>query len=696
MGRIYRNLPAIPVPSNAHINGYDNRVFYEYKRDGVRHKTAVGVIASIEKRTMHANDNFRRLYPDLWTFHYGEAVPPASCIRVGLYGVTLAIGIQTQLYRLVQECFGPQHGNAIMDFAMYSIRERSNTAQLFPLEMKDQMLFSRKPLSDAWFSNLFAHGMTLDQIHKFRIAWLERCVAHGTKKVWLCIDGSNNDCAVKSSDLAQRGNAKSHNDTNIVSYMWAVEAETGRPITWFVNKGGMPDCKAVDEVIRFLTSTGIEVEGFIFDRGFGSQEVLDLVTEKQKNYIVMLKSNTNGFIEMVSRHADEIRWKARHAVSDDGIFGIADSVKVFESSKAPSCTALFFVGMANAARFIKLMGKIRSAARKLSSDITAKVGNPDKIKVPAEMKKYLQLVKATIEDKEKVIDVKIDYEAWQQEADSYGFHAIASSQQRSAEEIHSLYQLRDVSEKQYAALKSQLAGDVTRVHSDESIQSRFAVCFIASIIRTELLLQCQSMKLNINEMLRKLDDVHMTRMTGGVYEAVRSHSADVAALLAKYGIKFEHLQHFAREINEQDVNLNDQERTLPNAEPPRRGRKKGSKNKKTLEREARQKAEAAEAAAAAAAAGLPAPEDLPEKPKRGPGRPKGSKNKKTLARLAAIAAGVIVVPPKRKPGRPKGSKNKKTLERETRAARIAEGRRGPGRPKGSKNKPKTPSSETAN
>ena len=49
--------------------------------------------------------------------------------------------------------------------------------------------------------------------------------------------------------------------------------------------------------------------------------------------------------------------------------------------------------------------------------------------------------------------------------------------------------------------------------------------------------------------------------------------------------------------------------------------------------------------------------------KRGRGRPKGSKNKKTLEREALMAAqGVTQI--KRKPGRPKGSKNINTLEKE--------------------------------
>ena len=65
--------------------------------------------------------------------------------------------------------------------------------------------------------------------------------------------------------------------------------------------------------------------------------------------------------------------------------------------------------------------------------------------------------------------------------------------------------------------------------------------------------------------------------------------------------------------------------------------------------------------------------------KRGRGRPKGSKNKKTLIKEAVEA-------PKRR-GRPKGSKNKKTLEKIAAQASVApQKKRGRGRPPGAKNK----------
>ena len=134
-----------------------------------------------------------------------------------------------------------------------------------------------------------------------------------------------------------------------------------------------------------------------------------------------------------------------------------------------------------------------------------------------------------------------------------------------------------------------------------------------------------------------------------------------------------------------------------NADPQQqkrgRGRPKGSKNKKTLEREARLEA-ARQGQSSDAEFMMP---DLlqtwpaqPQQQKRGRGRPKGSKNKKTLEREAQLATAQQAQSPdaefmmpdllqtwpaqpqqqRRGRGRPKGSKNKKTLEREAREAKF--------------------------
>ena len=326
------------------------------------------------------------------------------------------------------------------------------------------------------------------------------------------------------------------------------------------------------------------------------------------------------------------------------------------------------------------------------------------------MKRFLNL---TVEDGKPML--RYDYEAWQSAADEKGYHAIASSMEKTAEEMHQLYRLRDVSEKQFSILKSQLNGNTTRVHAEASIESRLCAAFIASLLRTTAQLACESLDLDINVMLRKADGAYLRYMPGDRYEAIHNLSTDFKKLLGQFDVAEGHLDHFAAEIESRRNNaIQSETRTLPELEVKRGpGRPKGSRNKKTLEREAEQAAAGIqpeekpkrkpgrpkgsrnkatlEREAQQAAAGNTSQE---KQPKRRPGRPKGSKNKKTLEREAEFAAlAARAEAPQRKPGRPKGSKNRKTLAREAEEARLkaASQKRGPGRPKGSRNKPKPPS-----
>ena len=109
--------------------------------------------------------------------------------------------------------------------------------------------------------------------------------------------------------------------------------------------------------------------------------------------------------------------------------------------------------------------------------------------------------------------------------------------------------LRDISEKQYSILKSQLNGDTTRSHTDQGIKSRLAVCFIASIIRTEIELACKALDLDTNVMIRKLDRAYFAYMPNGTYQAVYNFGKSLKELLGRFGIQEAHFGKFAEEFN---------------------------------------------------------------------------------------------------------------------------------------------------
>lgn len=619
MSHIYWELHEIPRPNDSYINHSDGRVFL-MSEDGLGHKKRKVIGRATSETMMHPNDLFRYLYPNLWTEYYGEQNMPEHELCVGMYALSLGIGYSTKLYPILQDVYGPLYGNAIMDYAMYSILDRTDTTQLFPDRMAREVLYSKEIYSDSWYSELFRSYMSEDHNHIFRMKWIKECTSRGITKVWISIDGSNNDCNVSKSSLCEKGKAKSHTGSDIVSFIWALDTKTGTPVTYFVNNGGMVDSKAFQKMAAFLSGSGIEIEGVILDRGFCTHDVLHMLNACGYPYVVMLKSDTYGHTKMIEKHAAEIKWNVKHVVGDDGMFGISEKQQVFGNHPEEAWINLYFDGANGTDRSITLIRKIKAAAKEMAEAIL----NNEKPSVPKELSSYLSARKG-----EQSWEIVYHYDAWQKALDEKGFCSIASSLNLGPEMVNRLYHLRDVSEKQYMIMKTQLGYDTTRVHTTEGIENKFAVCFIASIIRSEICSACVRLGLDSNRMIREIDRVVLVLLTDGLYASVNNLSKRQNDLLTSFGIQSGYFKSFADDVNHRRINpINSQVHQLPGSNNTPK-KKRGRPPKKKL-----------------------IDEISISIPKRRPGRPKGSKNKKTLEREAQQQ------PVKRKPGRPKGSKNK--------------------------------------
>ena len=191
-----------------------------------------------------------------------------------MYGLFLGASYANGLYQVLYESYGPKYANVIMDYAMYSLKERRDVTQLFPERMRKEAIFSDELYSDSTLSNIFTHRLT-DEMHmEFREKWIDRCVGLGYSKIWLCIDGSNNDCQMEGGDYAEHGDNKSQSGKPIVGYIYAVAAGTGEPVCYFINPGGVVDAQAFQKIINFLAGYGLDIEGAILDRGFCTAEVV--------------------------------------------------------------------------------------------------------------------------------------------------------------------------------------------------------------------------------------------------------------------------------------------------------------------------------------------------------------------------------------------------------------------------------------
>ena len=604
----------VPIPSEAnHPKASGRRVFITTKKEYLPEKhynqdSRISIGISISETEMYPNNNYKVLFPQEFNEHvpYEKKLPEVIKV-IGPYAAFLAVGQHTDLYPVMIRSFGPQNANMLMDYAVYSIMTHSNVAKDFQNTMSKHLLFSKKAYSDSWLSDFFKNKLTDEQGRLFRENWILHCKDTGITKAWLCIDGSNDDCDAENMFEAESGHDKSGNGGPIVSYMWAVSSIDGTPITFFAYRGSRVDSVALKEMVAYLSSFGIETEGVILDRGFWNRDDIECLKEAKLDFIIMMKGG-HGFDQMLDRHGAMLRSEdVSHMLSAPGEYGTIDKVQIFKNCDEQLYVALLYNNIRAARSVNSLTDKVKECIR----SVTTNIANNQPYEIDNVAKPYICVQK--FRGRKKDI-VAIDDDKLQETVNRKGFAALAVSRQMSAQEVDDIYALRQNSEKQYAAFKTQLGYNVLRVYSPDSWHSKFSCGFIAGILRNEFENRCNKANVDTNTALKELSFVTMTRIRDKTYLYVRLMSLKAKAVLSELGIV------------EKDMSL------IAEAENNRQ-------NKTSVHPVHK----------------LPVRDHV----KRGPGRPKGSKNKKVQEKKPQA-------PGKR--GRPKGSKNKSTLERERQAA----------------------------
>ena len=725
---ILKNVPVMEVPEWASITENKYVLYWTNDKDG-RHKNIIGKLVSelskSGKRQFQPNQNFKSEFPGLFNEVYGDYSVGDSQLISGIYAVSLKLSAACGLYQTVQYAFGANFGNAIMDYAMMCFASKDNTVYQLNNFLANHMHFSVSALSSSSMTTLLSSKITDSMIVNFKNAWMEEYIRnHDVAEVWLSVDGTNVDSKLVGSALAAKGNAKSGNSVDIIGQIWAVDASNGMPITWTVIEGNVPDCKAFDNILSQLKESGIKVKGVLLDSGFASEQIMNAIAQLGLEYIIKLKGACNGYDDMFSLYADVIRCNVKHLISRDGLYGCTSKAQVFQKSSEPTTVGLFFHHLNATECSERLNTQVFDAI----TNAKAAIDTHRTPEIDAEINSIVSIVKG---EKGQADSVAVDYAKWQKLLDSKGFFAIASSLDLSATEMYPLYASRNASEHAFTQVKSMLGLDTLRGHLDAGVEASIAVSFIAAALRALFVLACASAKSETNLMLGKLKSVVVVNSINDGFHSQFSGDMQVKALFNVLGITNSDLSDLATQMNQisdrvnisefrtlcsfdKDGILSQSDRhhlsmqgqtiepscivakefdTIPVKRKP--GRPKGSKNKRTLERE---RHEGRQAVKPPAKRGRPlgrknnktlareaAEALLPPKPPAKIGRPKGSKNKKTLEREAALS----LLPPKptAKRGRPLGRKNNKTLERE--AALSLHPPKPPakrGRPLGSKNK----------
>ena len=463
-------------------------------------RTTIGHQCVGSKTTMHPTTQYKQIFPALWEKISNERVKPAVK-RIGMFTACQAINEKTGIKDILDNVYGTSYAGGIMDYAMYSIIHHTDEASAFTSKMRNELLYSREPFSDSYYSRLFEEGMPNDLELSMKRQWALQCKEDGADIVWLCIDGSNDDCQSEGVELAEKGHAKSGKNIDIVSFSYAVTPE-GKPVTYEVYRGSLVDAKAMQSILDFLKECGIGVAGVILDRGYCNAEAIRYLVKKNISYVIMVKGSPEGYKQVFQEKGQKIKMNAEYLIPHTYLFGCQQKVQLFKSYVHQDYLTLFYDYRNGNDRITTLLKNLYSEMNRLEGCIR-------KGENPAADSKYTPFLSVSAEES---MHVEINTAGLQAAIDEKGLYGIVTSSKMTPQKVHELYVSRSSSETQYRMVKTQLGYGTIRVHYTAGVRARFAVGFISSILRFEIEQAAKGLERNANQMIQELEKIEAQKL----------------------------------------------------------------------------------------------------------------------------------------------------------------------------------------
>ncbi len=546
MSALYNNLPEIPIPSFAHVNNNDDRVYVRLPSPTgrVRDAKTRSIGTKMSSGNMCPNKNFGKLYPELWEKYYPNLrnfalFPPMK--RIGLYAMILAISQDNGLYDCLRKSYSLSTANVLMDYAMACLQEQSNDIAKLTTSIKESITFSLHHFSGNALSKFFKEWMNKHPVicrdlnADFHKMWLQNCTKNGSTECWISIDGSISNCYAQQPE----GDKKTAKNDNVISYIYAVDAKTGIPLTYSLYQGSKLDAQAFHGMITKLRVRNIKIAGVILDRECCTKEVVQVIEELKYNYIIVLKSDTYGHQQMLTNNSNKIRCKTAYFINNEGIFAIQEQAKIFKDDDHPVSIHLYYDLIASAHGIQALTERVGQYQEETTEKIANGATYRD-IKVPEDLKDIFSINTLFRRPKLKIHHIALD-----QLLNNQGFYSIACSDATLTSN-----QVYQIVKKFFRGVNTQKESYEFKTYGTESIVNQFAATFITSIIKAYLDNIAQQLNITTNQLITEallvralLDD------TTDKYQLEQNDSDELQSAFTMVGLTADCFTDIIKELN---------------------------------------------------------------------------------------------------------------------------------------------------
>ena len=527
-----------------YVNYEYDRVYKPEKKYNIPKRTTIGKVCQGEKNMMYPNPNFIKYFPN--EDIENEEKEFSSCIKVGNYIVLKKLLEDTGLYKILKPILGDEVG-LFLDLCAYTIIMENNAAQYYPDYAYNHYLFTEKMriYSDSKVSR-FLQGLKKEQGIEFLNIWNK--TKKTDEKIYISYDSTNKNSSAGEIDLVEYGHAKTDVGKAIYNYSVAYDCNNNEPLFYEEYPGSIVDIAQLQFMLEKAKSYGYENVGFILDRGYFSRENIKYMDKCGYNFVIMMRGSKSIVSEIIKDKKGTFEELRENSIREYKVNGITIKRQLYASDEKERYFHIYYNGQ----KALSEREILESKIDKMSEILKKCEGK--KIEFEEVYHKYFDLV---YHKDGTFIAANEDKKTINEEILLCGYFVIITSEKMTAKEAIRLYKGRDVTEKLFRGDKSYLGNKSMRVYSNEALNSKLFIEFVALILRNKMyrllkenqsVLEQKNNYMTVPASIRELDKIEMICVAGDTYKLDHAITSTQKQILKAYDIDSNYIKKATEEI----------------------------------------------------------------------------------------------------------------------------------------------------
>ncbi len=395
------------------------------------------------------------------------------------------IGEKIGLTKDLAVCF-PDTYKKILSIAYYLILEDRNPLSRFPMWSDIHKHPHGTVIPSQRSSELFA-SITDDARERFFKLQGKR---RSQEEFW-AYDTTSISSYSKSLKQVRYGVNKDHDPLPQINLALLFGETSNLPFYYRKLAGNIPDVKTITHLLADMDVLGFNKVNLVMDRGFYSEANINELFRHHKKFLMATKTSLKFVKTEMEKAREKIRVWSNYSSQYD-LFAYSTPMKWAYSQNRPykgdvlkEERRMYMHIYYNAAKAVDDERELHKLLAKLQEELLSDRRNPNHEKKYA---KYFDINTTPIRE----ISVKAKEDVLEEARQRYGYFVLLSNTIKDPIKALEIYRNKDLVEKAYADIKDRLAFNRPAVSSEQSLDGKLFVEFIALIYLSYIKKQMQN------------------------------------------------------------------------------------------------------------------------------------------------------------------------------------------------------------